>query len=229
MTLPAVPGLTAYQLLWDSTDERPGIASCPNAPGTGGDRPHLHQGLPRDRRHLTDQRPGGPNHRVSAASSPVDVPSPTQATCPSGRTSTVVGGGTAPTTGSTQLTDVVGMDVPHPVGPGRQVEDVSGPARRGRAGRGGRSGAGRTRGADRPRSSGRGRAPAAPPGGAPRRRRGDVQPRQQSRHAGCATPGAEQLGEGPLTASVRSSPRWRKACVITFDSTRAVAGCLSAK
>ena len=33
VTLPAVPGLTAYQLLWDSTDERPGPPAPPTAPG----------------------------------------------------------------------------------------------------------------------------------------------------------------------------------------------------
>ena len=33
VTLPAVPGLTAYQLLWDSTDERPGPPGDPTPPG----------------------------------------------------------------------------------------------------------------------------------------------------------------------------------------------------
>src|SRR6476620_3431486 len=31
--LPAVPGLTAYQLLWDSAQERPGSAAAPVKPG----------------------------------------------------------------------------------------------------------------------------------------------------------------------------------------------------
>jgi glycogen operon protein len=33
VTLPAVPGLTAYQLVWDSTDERPGAPGEPTLPG----------------------------------------------------------------------------------------------------------------------------------------------------------------------------------------------------
>jgi glycogen operon protein len=33
VTLPAVPGLTAYQLLWDSTDERPGPPGDTLPPG----------------------------------------------------------------------------------------------------------------------------------------------------------------------------------------------------
>jgi glycogen operon protein len=33
VTLPTVPGLTAYELLWDSTDERPGDPGCPLPPG----------------------------------------------------------------------------------------------------------------------------------------------------------------------------------------------------
>jgi glycogen operon protein len=33
VTLPEVPGLTAYRLLWDSTDERPGRTQRPVAPG----------------------------------------------------------------------------------------------------------------------------------------------------------------------------------------------------
>ena len=33
MRLPAVPGLTAYQLLWDSALERPGSAAAPVKPG----------------------------------------------------------------------------------------------------------------------------------------------------------------------------------------------------
>jgi glycogen operon protein len=31
--LPAVPGLTAYELLWDSAFERPGAAGAPTEPG----------------------------------------------------------------------------------------------------------------------------------------------------------------------------------------------------
>jgi glycogen operon protein len=34
VALPAVPGLTAYQLLWDSTDERPASLTAPTPPGT---------------------------------------------------------------------------------------------------------------------------------------------------------------------------------------------------
>ena len=41
-----------------------------------------------------------PHHVVSASRSPVSVPSPTQATCPSGRTNTALGGLTAPSAGS---------------------------------------------------------------------------------------------------------------------------------
>jgi hypothetical protein len=43
-----------------------------------------------------------PNQVVSASGNPVSVPSPTQATCPSGRISTAVGAVTAPSTGSSQ-------------------------------------------------------------------------------------------------------------------------------
>src|SRR5438270_13591394 len=43
-----------------------------------------------------------PNHVVSASRSPASVPSPTQATCPSGRTKTAVGAPTSPSTGSSQ-------------------------------------------------------------------------------------------------------------------------------
>jgi glycogen operon protein len=33
VTLPSVPGLTAYELLWDSTDEHPQAAALPQPPG----------------------------------------------------------------------------------------------------------------------------------------------------------------------------------------------------
>src|SRR5262245_56896520 len=46
-----------------------------------------------------DSTVGGPNHVVSAAVSPDSVRSPTQATYPSGRINTAVGGVTVPTTG----------------------------------------------------------------------------------------------------------------------------------
>jgi low temperature requirement protein LtrA len=45
---------------------------------------------------------GGPNQVVSAPASPASVPSPTQATYPSGRISTAAGAVTAPITGSSQ-------------------------------------------------------------------------------------------------------------------------------
>jgi glycogen operon protein len=34
VTLPAVPGLAAYQLLWDSSDERPASPTAATLPGT---------------------------------------------------------------------------------------------------------------------------------------------------------------------------------------------------
>src|SRR5262249_3115721 len=46
-----------------------------------------------------DSTVGGPNHVVSASMSPGSVRSPTQATYPSGRINTTVGGVTVPTTG----------------------------------------------------------------------------------------------------------------------------------
>ncbi len=45
----------------------------------------------------------GPNQVVSASRNPASVPSPTQATCPSGLTSTADGAVTSPTTGSSQM------------------------------------------------------------------------------------------------------------------------------
>ncbi len=42
----------------------------------------------------------GPNHVVSASRNPASVPSPTQATCPSGLISTAVGAGTEPSSGN---------------------------------------------------------------------------------------------------------------------------------
>ena len=47
-------------------------------------------------------RYGDPNQLVSASRNPASVPSPTPATCPSGRISTAVGAVTVPSTGSSQ-------------------------------------------------------------------------------------------------------------------------------
>src|ERR1700736_635869 len=64
-------------------------------------------------------RHGDPNQAVSASRNPVSVPSPTQATCPSGRISTEVGAVTAPSTGSSQtpayLALISGTRSPHGV------------------------------------------------------------------------------------------------------------------
>src|ERR1700674_5258060 len=53
--------------------------------------------------HRIASRHGDPNQVVSASRNPVSVPSPTQATYPSGRMSTAAGAATWPRTGSSQL------------------------------------------------------------------------------------------------------------------------------
>ena len=65
---------------------------------------------------------GDPNQVVSASRNPVSVPSPTQATWPSGRISTAVGAATSPSTGSSHGAGVLGVDELDAVRPRRDVE-----------------------------------------------------------------------------------------------------------
>ena len=54
VTLPEGPGHAAYQLLWDSTDERPGAPGRHRPPRSGRDRAGQHPRLPRRRAGLSD-------------------------------------------------------------------------------------------------------------------------------------------------------------------------------
>ena len=113
-----------------------------------GDRPRRRAGrLPRDERARGDQDHGralrchrDPNHVVSASRNPVSVPSPTQATYPSGRIRTAAGAGTWPRTGSSQSSPYSASIADTRSAHRRNHEPR---ARRGSAGPLGRRGAGR--------------------------------------------------------------------------------------
>ena len=68
------------------------------------------------------QAAAGPNQVVSASLSPSAVPSPTQATYPSGRTRTAAGAVTSPSTGSSHAAVVARLDRLNAVGPRRDVQ-----------------------------------------------------------------------------------------------------------
>ena len=70
-------------------------------------------------------RSGGPNQEFSASRSPWSVPSPTHATCPSGRINTAVGAATAPSTGNSHAPPYRASTRFHPIHPrSSDVEDA---------------------------------------------------------------------------------------------------------
>ena len=159
---------------------------------------------------------GGPNQVVSASGSPKWVPSPTQATYPSGRITTAVGAVTAPSTGSSHTPTYsasISWTRPHTlisrlteVEQHRLASCSSSKLERAPGGHRSRSGM---------------RRPAT---GVPRRGRSECPARTSSRRTACAARHAQQLGHGvaqrigPLVVPLSA------ICAIALCSTRAPPG-----